>query len=389
MIYNLSEVNERKRILISYEYFYPGYKAGGPIQSLTNLVSAFGNTFDFYVFTSAYDLGATKPYDDIVLNRWNDMSIGNHKIKVWYVGEKIKYEIVKKLITEINPTHVYINGLYSLPFVIYPLIVCNKIKLSDNTIVAPRGMLQQGALAVKSTKKKVYLTALKLSGALKKITWHATTEDEKKDIEYFTGKLVRCVVAENIPKTPAPNIVYTTKSQGALKILYLSLISEKKNLLLLLQILKKCRAFIELDIFGPIKDNEYWNKCIEEMKSLPANISIHYRGDVKPENVQQTIVNYQALVLLTKGENFGHALYESLSVGRPIITSFFTPWNDLEKKMAGRNVDIANDQQMISVFEELAGKKQDEWNEYCSGAYSLSKAYFENQDFSSYEKLFA
>ena len=62
------EVNmKKKKILIFIDWFLPGYKAGGPIQSISNFVNHFGTVFDISIITSNKDLGLLSPM--MVLNR--------------------------------------------------------------------------------------------------------------------------------------------------------------------------------------------------------------------------------------------------------------------------------------------------------------------------------
>ena len=61
-----------KRILICIDWYEPGFKAGGPISSVANIVSALKDDFEFYILTSAYDLGETEPYPDVTVNEWFD-----------------------------------------------------------------------------------------------------------------------------------------------------------------------------------------------------------------------------------------------------------------------------------------------------------------------------
>ena len=250
-------------------------------------------------------------------------------------------------------------------------------------------MLQTGALQVKAFKKKIFLKCFKLSRLLNKVSWHATNQEERNDIiKHFPihGKIS---VASNIPKTPYNKIVNSTKKVGELKLVYLSLISEKKNLHLLLQILSKVENRVTLDIFGPIKDKNYWEeKCIPLLTGLVGRVV--YKGDIKPIDVQPTLLKYDALALLTKGENFGHALYESLSVGRPIITSNFTPWMDLEFKKAGWNVDIFNLLQVEILLNKLSLLDKDKFDFYTNGAYNLAVNYYNSQNFvSAYKDCFS
>jgi len=377
------------KVLVFYNYFLPGYKAGGPVQSLSNMIGLLSETHDFSVITSAYDLNATAPYDSIRLNEWNRIAVNNKEIPVFYSSVRMNPKEIAAIIKTEAADIVYINGMYSWNFFLLPLFVKTFISKGDASfIISPRGMLQPGALQGKSFKKKIYLELLKLFGLTKNILWHATTADEVIDIKNIFGKKSKVMVASNIPKATIP-FVDNNKQAGHLSLVYLSLIAEKKNLLLLINTLKSCKASISLDIYGPVKDEAYWQDCLKEMEQIPSNIIINYKGDVNPDKVQAALAKYDAAILLTKGENFGHALFESLSVGRPIITSHFTPWNELEKRNAGWNVDISDKESIANLLDELAAKTNEEWQLYCKGAHQLAVNYFEEQNFKEeYRMLF-
>jgi glycosyltransferase involved in cell wall biosynthesis len=379
----------KKKILIFYDYFLPGFKAGGPVQSLVNMIAALGNEYDFSVITSAFDLNEKQPYPDIIFNEWNRVKIQSTTIPVFYVLQKLDLKNLKKQVDMAAPDMIYINGMYSRSFFLQPLWIRNRLN-KENTlfIISPRGMLQQGALKGKALKKKIYIQFLKAAGLLKNVYWHATNESEQHDIQNIFGKTSAVFVAGNIPKRPLA-LTGSNKQTEQLRLVYLSLITEKKNLLLLIRSVKKCAANILLDIYGPVKDTNYWEACKTEMKQAPDNIRFNYKGDILPNKVQETIQQYDAMILLTKGENFGHALFESLSVGRPVITSHFTPWNQLTEKKAGWNVDIDNEKSVTELLDRLAVLSDEEWEGYCKGAHQLATTYFENADFvNGYRRMF-
>ena len=62
----------------------------------------------------------------------------------------------------------------------------------------------------------------------------------------------------------------------------------------------------------------------------------------------------RGIVLPSKSENFGHAIYEALSAGRPVITSHFTPWNDLQPAAAGINVSLDNSTELTAAINTFA-----------------------------------
>ena len=94
--------------------------------------------------------------------------------------------------------------------------------------------------------------------------------------------------------------------------------------------------------------------------------------------------------LPTKGENFGHAIFESFSSAKPVITSNHTPWNNLEQLKAGWNVDISNTDGLKRAIEQLADMEQSAYNEYCGGAFELAKNYMATSNFmEAYQQLFS
>lgn len=380
-----------KNILFSYEYFYPGFKAGGPIQSLVNLIQLLNKNYSIYVLTSAFDLNEIIAYENIKNNDWNFVMLpgANCSINVWYADKKGQnYKTIKTLIADLKPDIIYINSMYSLQFMLFPLLAINNLNYPTKAIICPRGMLQNGALQVKPLKKKIFLKGLRLSGLVSKISWHATNEEEKKDISYQFLKSQQITIAHNVPKIPYDKAVNNNKQIGKLNLIYLSLISEKKNLHLLLRGLLQSDNGVSLDIYGPIKDEKYWDQECEPLLDFLKG-RVFYKGNIEPINVQNKILEYDALILLTKGENFGHALYESLSVGRPIITSCFTPWNNLEENEAGWNVDIQQIETITSLLNSIVKIDNNTFQKYCEGAHNLAKEYYYNQNFKdSYSEVF-
>src|SRR3954447_8645642 len=62
----LSEVT----ILTFLGTYLPGYKAGGPLRSIENLVAAIGEEFQFKIVTLDRDIGERVPFPGIAVNQW-------------------------------------------------------------------------------------------------------------------------------------------------------------------------------------------------------------------------------------------------------------------------------------------------------------------------------
>jgi glycosyltransferase involved in cell wall biosynthesis len=383
-------MNKKKTILIFCDYFLPGFKAGGPVQSIANLINVFSDEYHFLVITSAFDLSVKTPFKNININQWNTIFINNDNFKVWYANSFINYFSYIKVLKNTKADLVFFNSIYSFRFFLFPLLF-KKFIFSQfaKFIISPRGILQSGSLAVKSYKKLPYLKLLKRSTLLNKLIWHATVTLEEIAIKKYFGNMLTIKIAGNIPKMPIGQLQISNKKKTVLQLVYLSTITSVKNLKMIIQILIECKHIIRLDIYGGVKDQFYWKDCQQSMALLPKNIHIVYKGDLQPNLVQRTLQNYDALVLLSTGENFGHVLFESLSVGRPIITSHFTPWNDLQKQMAGWNVDIFQPKDITALFDDLAMIDKQIWQEFCIGAHQLANNYFYKSDFKKeYLQLF-
>jgi glycosyltransferase involved in cell wall biosynthesis len=91
-------------------------------------------------------------------------------------------------------------------------------------------------------------------------------------------------------------------------------------------VLSKVNHSADLSIYGPDEDRLYWTFCMDLIKNLPVYITVRYHGEVKYENVANVFAEHDLFVFPTRGENFGHVIYEALSVGTSVIVSDQTPW---------------------------------------------------------------
>jgi glycosyltransferase involved in cell wall biosynthesis len=368
-----------KKVLIVYSYYAPSYKAGGPVQSLVNLTTLLGNSYSFYVYCGAFEMGESIPMKEINPDQWNVQ--GN--VNVYYCSRATSASF-RKIVREVGPDCIYINGLFSLAYNIIPLIVLSKSKTP--VVVAPRGMLQAGALQVKKFKKSAFLKLFRLSGLRRNLIWHATDEQERLDVRNVMGERSEIRLASNVPRRPLDVIVEKSKARGSLRLVYLSLITEKKNLDKLLLALRNVELAVELDIYGPVKDKDYWKTCQTLISGQ--RHSIQYKGIVEPVNVQKVLSTYHVLVLPTKGENFSHAIYEALSVGTPCLISPYTPWGDLQSVSAGLTV-VPEPGLLSAAITRLIDMDGEEYNTYARNAYALANSYFQQNDFEmQYRELF-
>src|ERR1700722_8920058 len=99
---------DKKKILVLVDWFAPGYKAGGPIQSCVNFAFAMKKDFSIHVLTTDTDHGETEPYAGITAGQWT--SNLHPDIQVFYLRKAgLSRAGVREQIRELQPDFVYLN----------------------------------------------------------------------------------------------------------------------------------------------------------------------------------------------------------------------------------------------------------------------------------------
>jgi len=348
-----------KKIFITIPWFVPAFRAGGPVQSVANLVKEFQQGVEYFVFTSDTDLNGAE-LEGIEINQWVRY---NDHTQVWYAGpQKISDTLVKQ-VELLKPDIIFIIGLFSWHFNIVPMMFCK----GTRKILSTRGMLHPGGLSQKKWKKKIYLQLFKLLEYHYKVDFHATDEEEADYIRKYFEESTRVFVAGNFPNKMGL-LPLAHKEPGKLKLISIGIISPMKNILLVLQGLEKVTGCVQYDIYGPVKDEEYWDTCKAQIKILPENIQVTYHKEIDPVRVKEVLGKAHVFILPSKSENFGHAIYEALSAGRPVITSHHTPWNALRESKAGVNVSTDFTIELSEAIHFFAGMDFGEMEEWSKGA---------------------
>ena len=357
----------KPKILIFIDWYKPGFKAGGPIRSISNLVNYLSDKLDIYIITRDTDYLETEPYKSVLSNQWNKIDA----ISVYYLSEtNINYKKIKSLIKEVNPVTIYCNSLYSLYFSLIPLYLSKKNNIKS--ILAVRGMLSEGSLNVKSTKKKIFLILSKAIGLFKNCTFQATNKSEKKDIENNLGKRYNIKIAQNLPEKKQIDFHRKQKNQNTLNLFFIGRVAPEKNTLYALEALKNVTQKVTFDIYGPIYSNDYWNKCKTTINQLPPNIVVNYKGVLNHQLIDKTLKNYHVLFLPSTGENFGHAIIEAMINSCIPLISDRTPWCNLETKKIGFDISLKDSNLFAKTIDKLAIMGDAELNVFTKNAHQYA-----------------
>ena len=324
-----------KRILVFSDWFDPAYKAGGPVRSLLNLTSIW--PFETSVLTSNEDLDDHGPMKSVESDQWLQK---NQNVQVYYQSAPQRsVAFLKKTILSDCWSAYYINSLFSLWFSIIPLWILKGKSLSHKVVLAPRGMLHEGAFSQKKNKKKVFVWLGKRIGLWKGILWHATSEWEKQRILKVIDENARVVVFPNIPSL-IPRTQFPSWNAQQQTWLVVSRISPEKGIIETLDwIATSPHAHkVELIVIGPIENQVYYQQCLRLLAQFPA-LKVQFKGDLPAEKIQPYRENCHLFFSSTKGENYGHSIAESILSGMPVIITNTTAWKDLEVLGIGWDVE--------------------------------------------------
>ncbi len=332
----IPEGNRPLRILAVVEWYPPAYKAGGPIRSVHNLMQMLRAQTDHHleVVCGDRDFGSALPLEGIEpdvphMREGIQVTYRSSVTHAWWL-EKLRGTPDKPA-----PDVVYLNSLFSVPFTLHPLRAARTLGI--RVVLAPRGMLGAGALAIKPVKKKVFMTAARLLGLFRGVRWHASTEVERAEIlTHLPGSDVH--TALNVPLTDA-NVTPLSTGVG-LTWAMVGRIQQKKNLHFALEALQDVDfkgKHLRVELVGPAEDEVYLQHLLSLSKP---GLDIVHVGAVPPHELGEVWRRSHALLMPTTHENFGHAVVEAWAHGRPVLLSDQTPWRGLSEADLGWDVPL-------------------------------------------------
>jgi len=329
----------KSTILVMVGNYLPGVRSGGPLRSISNMVDALGDEFEFRVITRDREQ-PDQPYAEVTPDRW--MRVG--KASVFYFSpENLRFRALFGLLSEQHADFLYLNSFFSHTFSIMPLFAREMgARAQAQVILAPRGEFSPGALVQSRRKKQAYLSLATRFPAYRRLIWHASTQHEEQDIRnvFGPGALVRTALPLSDPDPSNERDECPHKDRGSIKIVFLGRIVPKKNLLYAIRILNGLPGDIDFSIVGPVENHSYWKECEAEIQKLPRNIRIRLTAGVDHDAVAGVFARHHVFLFPTLGENYGHVIYEALNAGRPVIVSDQTPWRNLAGANAGFDLPL-------------------------------------------------
>ncbi|WP_161780318.1 glycosyltransferase [Deinococcus sp. RL] len=315
-------------VLVILDHYLPGRLAGGPVTTIANLAQRLGDRLRLLVVTRNYDLDGS-PYPQNVPGKIYSLQGAD---VIYLTREQFGPLAFRALLREYSIPTLYLNSFFS-PSTIKTLLWNQLAPLGVRIVLAPRGEFSPGALALKPGKKQTYLAIFKGLRLWKGVaTFQASTIVEQRDIWRILGPVPVHVAVD---LTPAVKKVPRQVHQSRGRVVFVSRISPKKNLAYALEVIKQVRVPLDFHIYGPLEDQDYWERCRQTMSDLPDGVRVEYRGVAEHQRVREIFSSYDVFLFPTLGENYGHVIWEALAAGCPVVVSDQTSWQDFKAAGVG------------------------------------------------------
>lgn len=324
------------RILAVVEWYPPAFKAGGPIRSVHNLVHLLKTHTSHHleVVCGHRDLGESEPLKGVLIDTPHDVN----GLTVTYRSEvSLAWWREKLRGTDDAPAPdiLYLNSLFSVPFALRPLRAARELGI--RVVLAPRGMLGAGSLAIKPLKKRAFLTVARWAGWFRDVRWHASTERESADIaKAFPAQDI--AIAQNAPSPRGVEKPFPTGHE--MRWVCLGRIHPIKNLHFALEALREVDfedKALTVELVGPAEDERYLEHLLSFSKP---GLNVVHRGALPPNQLGMVWAEAHALLMPSTHENYGHAVVEAWSHGRPVFLSDQTPWQNLASEKLGWSLPL-------------------------------------------------
>jgi glycosyltransferase involved in cell wall biosynthesis len=302
------------------------------------------------------------------------------KTQVFYGTGAGRRSELRRLLREELFAALYLNSMFSFSGTLWPLWLARTLPDSTRIVLAPRGMLKPSALNRKAWKKRPLLKLLRWSGLMRRVVFHATSADELQEIEReFPG--AKAVLIPNVPLRPLDQLPPRPPADGVLRLCLVGRVHPIKNVHLAIGTLAGFSGACEFTIVGPEEDAAYAERCQKLAAGLPNGVTVRFAGALQEAQIRELLIRADAMILPTQGENFGHAIFESLGVGTPVIISDRTIWRGLHEQQAGWDLPLEETGTFARAVRELGAMDLQARQRLRAGALELAQGFMRKNRF--------
>lgn len=283
------------------------------------------------IFAGDRDLGAAAPFEEPYRGCTEINGVSVHYIGTLSIATLKNWIMAVRL--SLKSDVVYLNSIFSFSFSMFILFALRLCRYEGQIFISPRGELATSALVLgRSGAKAAWLHFLSLfkvignKGGQINPVWLASSSKEKKEIQMvFPAALIE-VFPEKLRKVD-PGFERLIVDSAKLKIAVVGRIAKVKGIDRFLRGLAHVKHPVEVKVIGFVEDQNHHKYLMQLCEHLPKGVSVEWVGPLPQDLLIPELQSSQLLVSLTRGENFGHAIGESLQLGIPVFISDQTPWS--------------------------------------------------------------
>lgn len=349
------------RIAVTAPYFVPAIRAGGPIPGIQGVLDTLSGQ-ELRVFTGDRDLGDEQPFPRPYRGT---TEVGG--IPVTYLPSRLRGSVGawrSALRALRNSDIVYVNSLFSAPFTVWPLLALKLGRYCGTVVISPRGELADTALQLgKRPAKGAWLTlirALRMHRSIGRsgnVVWLASSAREAEDINRHYRSPQVAVCPERLRAWDGPVQQPRPPQPGPLKVICIGRIAPIKGVLELVRAAQRVTRPLQLTLVGLEEEADYVARVKKAAAGCPDWVQVELVGPVGPAQLRELMLDHDLFALLTRGENFGHAIGEALQMGLPVLITDQTPWSHVGPRGAGRVLSAQDADQpalVAGILDEFA-----------------------------------
>ena len=339
-------------IFVSSALFYPS-KLGGPANTLYWLSKGLvAKGHNVYVVTTRDHIDdETIPYDRFTVVDGINVFYATNRSKL--ISNSIR--IIKKC------DSVILSSVCYSPELLLALVARSFHK---RVIWSPRGEFSESAIGGRKTKLAFFKLIKMTMGRY--VLFHATSKDEERCIRNILGDNVKTTIIPNYMEIPKQQKRQIVKTPYFLFLGRIAPIKAIENLIEGLSMSDKFRdGSIELKIAGGVEAQfeSYYQMLQALVREKKLQGKVKFIGPVSGEQKLQTYCDSLFLFLVSKSENFGNVVIESLSQGTPVVASLGTPWEGLVEYQSGFWIDNSP-AEIAKTIEKILSLTDEQYDEY-------------------------
>lgn len=328
--------------------FFPAVIYGGPVFSTFHTCEELAKIEDVEVYVSTTNANMTTRLD-VQTNEWTKFE-ENFFVKYYNETKINKYSLSLILGIWKDINHADVVHVQSVFSVSTPVSLFFAWFFKKPILLSPRGQFGMWCLDNGSVFKQKWLNWC-IKPFTKNITWHATAEQEKDEIQTIFPNVAVEIVSNGIEYEKFQNSNVLLKKEYLKKFTNQDIKSDK--IIVSMGRLQKKKGFdILIDSFNNTlklypnsilliagEDEGEEKNLKKQIGKLDLGKQVFLIGAIGGQDKIDFLANADLFVLPSHNENFGNVYVESLAAGTPIVASKNTPWSEVEEVDCGKWVN--------------------------------------------------